>query len=83
MGPRSSYTTAVDLEANRVQEDRYSSVGQHQASMYETINRPVTDENQSDDRLTPSKRQSNVINRRPSIVGGQCPFSALRNGTEN
>ncbi len=66
-----------------MQEDYYSSLAQHQASMYDTSNRPVMDENQTDDRVTPSKRLSNVINRQPSLGGGQCPFSVQRNGTEN
>jgi len=50
--------------------------------MYDTSNRQGMDGSQSEDRLTPSKRLSNVLNRRPSIVGGQCPFSAQRNGID-
>jgi hypothetical protein len=82
IGPKSSYTVAIDQEPYRTQEDRHSAVGQHQASIYDTSNRQGMDGNQSEDRLTPSKRLSNVLNRRPSIVGGQCPFSAQRNGID-
>jgi hypothetical protein len=35
--------------------------------------KPRTDE--TEDRLSPSKRLSNVINRQTSVGGGQCPFS--------
>jgi hypothetical protein len=49
--------------------------------MYEK--KPFTDGNQSEDRISPVKRMSNSINRRPSIVGGQCPFSAQREGADS
>jgi len=63
-----------------MQEDRHSAVGQHQASMYDISNKQGMDGSQSDDRVTPSKRLSNTINRRSPSYAGQCPFSDHMNG---
>jgi hypothetical protein len=47
---------------------RHSAVGQYRATMYE---KKAPDGSQGEDS---SKRPSNSVNRRSSIVGGQCPF---------
>ncbi len=80
IGPKADYRSAIDQDLFR-NEDTHSAVGQHQASMYEK--KPFMDGNQSEDRISPVKRMSNSINRRPSIVGGQCPFSAQREGADS
>lgn len=83
VGPKSSYTAAIDQDTYRIHEDSHSAVGQHQANMYDTSNKRGSNINQNEGQLTPTKVPSNVINRRPSIVGGQCPFSGARNGTDS
>ena len=59
-------------------DENQSAVGQHRASMYDK--KEGGDESASNGRLTPSKRQSNTINRRPSVVSGRCPFSGQAMG---
>ncbi len=69
IGPKASFTAAVEQEARRMEEDgRPSAVAQYQASMYE---KKAPDGSQGEDS---SKRSSNAVNRRSSVVGGQCPF---------
>jgi hypothetical protein len=63
-------------------EDSRSAVGQHQANMYEASTRASFHENPPEDRVTPTKRLSNSINKRSSIVSGQCPFSGAQAGAE-
>ena len=76
MGPKADYTTAIEQDPFRGEEN-HSAVGQHQASMYDK--RAGGDPNLAES----PRRVSNSINRRPSMVGGQCPFSAQRQGRES
>ena len=60
-------------------EESHSVVSQHRANMYDRKD-AGGDENAANGRVTPSKRQSNSINRRPSVVSGRCPFSGQMMG---
>lgn len=55
-------------------EDSYSAASQHRANLYDK-KESGGDENGANGRVTPSKRQTNSINRRPSVTSGRCPFS--------
>lgn len=69
----------MEQDPLRMHEDSHSAVGQHRATMYDK-KEAGGDENAANDRTTPSKRQSNSINRRPSVVSGRCPFSGQMMG---
>jgi len=75
IGPKADYSSVIDHDSLHIAEGR-SAVGSHQAQLYDTLS--VHNDNQDGDNSEGLKKPSNTINRRPSIVGGQCPFSALK-----
>jgi hypothetical protein len=63
-------------------EDAHSAVGYHQATMYDAGIQPKTNNASPDDRVTPTRKLSNVLNKSGSTAS-QCPFSAHTNGKES
>ncbi|CAF3725651.1 unnamed protein product [Adineta steineri] len=71
VGPKSTYTAAIELDPFLLNEERHSSAAHsHRHHHHSSHSKHHGD-------ATPEKRLSNTINRRPSGTGGQCPFSRV------
>ncbi|CAF3425569.1 unnamed protein product [Rotaria sp. Silwood1] len=80
IGPKSEYTSAVEQDTFRLQDENRTTVSQHQATMYETANKSNPNNNQAADHSSPIKQPTNPQRRRGSIVSGNCPFSSQHFG---
>ncbi|CAF2423788.1 unnamed protein product [Rotaria sp. Silwood2] len=75
IGPKTDYTSAIGQDALRLHDESHPTISQHQATMYETGNKPNANVIHAEDHSPPMKRPANLQRRRGSIVSGNCPFS--------
>ncbi|CAF1002502.1 unnamed protein product [Rotaria sordida] len=82
IGPKSDYTSAIEQDPFRYQDETHAAISQHQATMYETTTKSKLDVNPAADHSPSIKRSSNFQQRPGSTSSGSCPFSGQHLGTK-
>jgi hypothetical protein len=75
VGPKANYSSPMTHDPFGTAEDEHESVSQRQFASQETKSQLNQERKSPSELAPPSRPLSNVINRKESTLGGQCPFS--------
>ena len=75
VGPKANYSSPLIHDPFGAAEDEHEAFNQRQFTPQDVKNQSNQESKSPNELVPPSRPLSNVINRKESTLGGQCPFS--------